>query len=53
MNELFLFTQEHLTSGRGLETGSDLQTFAIAVSPLFRAQYDRIYEPLDQVILID
>ncbi|CAK8691418.1 unnamed protein product [Clavelina lepadiformis] len=49
MNNMLRKEEENLTSARGLEAGSDQQTFAIAVPYLFRAQFDKVYQPLELV----
>ena len=36
-------------AARGLESGSEIQTFVLVMSPRFRYEYDKIYEPLEIV----
>lgn len=40
------FTKDGMCGERGLESGSDIQTFEISLTRQFRTQYDMIYSPI-------
>ena len=49
MTEALLKEEENLTSKRGLEQGSDHQTFSISISPKLSKQYAKVMLPLQEV----
>lgn len=49
MSEALLKEQNDVTAKRGLEQGSDHQTFSISISDKLSKQYSRVMNPLKEV----
>ncbi|XP_078488655.1 meckelin-like [Ciona intestinalis] len=47
MNAMLKKEEENLTSSRGLDPGTEQQTYEIAIPLKFRNQFDKIYQPLE------